>query len=324
MKPALLRAAGAILGVVLPLALFLGLVWVPPLEETRLSKAVFDAAHVPAFGCVALVALRVLKRRGRLVGSSPVRRYVAAFLLSGFLGAAAEALQLVGPRDADLGDVLRNLAGAGGFLVVAATLDDRLGWPARRGLAVGLRSASIGMLAATVAPMLALGKAYLERNRAFPLLCSFDAAWERRFLETERAELSVSQLPDKWRPDPANRAGRLTFRAGRLGGLELEEPYPDWTCCERLSLTVYWDSQAPVMLLVRVASGPGPEPSRVTRRVTIEPGVNRLSIPLAELASDLRRVRQLELYAERPAESFSVYVDDIQIEGRRVGAKGPG
>lgn len=298
---------------------------VRPPRTTLLYDALFDAGHAPLFGLLALVCLGLSLCLVTRAGFPRVYHYLLAFGGSVAANVAAEWAQFEGPRDADLVDLLRGVAGAAAFLLFVSTYDPivvRSWGPAaggRRGL---LRALSVLLLLAAFAASISTGWAYLRRNLAFPRLSEFQTAWEKRFLHTQYASLELQRLPQHPGRDPRDLAARVTFHRRRVSGLVIRELYPDWSGYDRLALTVYSALDGPVELRVRIDDIRHRyfRSSRYEFSFTIAPGENPLTLPIAELADgddddlDTTRMCHLFLFARRPAERFSVHVDHLRLE----------
>jgi len=311
------RRAGLLLLLALALLAFLLGPWfqdVGPFWQT-----VFDAGHTPLFGVLALVLLEFTRRFLPDETSAPWRPYAVAFGAAVALGLLSEALQYFGPRHADLIDAARDAAGAGSFLLVAATLDRRLveklvrhGWTRAR-----LRGLAVVLFGVAIVPLLWLLAAHVERRSAFPALFGFQARWERQFVRIVRGRLDPAP-PVPGRPP----AGRVTFSAGKFSGLRLE-PYPDWDGYDVLAIDLYSAEPRSVELRMRVDAPAldGLGPARFNARFDIAPGSNRLRVPLARVRAapggrqlDLRRVLGMALWRPEEESPYVLDVESIRLE----------
>jgi hypothetical protein len=314
------RSAGVgflILGVVL-LLLFQEL-FHPP-ENTLLWYSALDAGHVLLFGTISLIALGLAHllsaRRG-------VAAYFPAFGATFVLAVVTEGLQYFGPRDADLVDLARSLAGAAGFLLVAMALDRRL--VVSRGRRAALVVGSLVVVAAGLVTFAWVVRAYEERGKAFPSICSFDASWETVFYGALRAELEVTELPEPWVSwgGAENRAGKLTFLTARYSGFHVSEVEPDWRGHRWFCFEVYSGLSGAVELVLRIddVHHDGRVDDRFNRGVVIGPGRNAVRIGVEEIREgprgrelDLSRVRGVGVFAVEVDSVFSVYLDGFRLE----------
>jgi hypothetical protein len=186
-------------------------------ESTALWEALFDSGHAPLYGVFSLLVLALLDairpswRRGR--------RYIEAFAVSSAAGAVMEALQYLGPREPQVADLLRNLAGSGAFLSIAASFDRDLFLGASRrrtATRLGLWTGAAGALCFAFVPVILAGGAILARNNAFPWLCGFDTVWERQHVGVnENATVEFTRPPKSWRPHSEGFAAYVIFLPGR-------------------------------------------------------------------------------------------------------------
>lgn len=296
-------------------------------RASQLWSAVLDAGHTPLYGLVALAILYASLTFADRPGRPRWWHYAAALVVTMTLGAIAEGLQALGKGDASVGDFLRDTAGAAAFLLAALTFDPRaaLGSPAgdtrfRRVLALLIAAALLGM---ALFPVTTIALAYLQRNAAFPAICEFEGRWEDTFVHMRDAQLEIGPAPAGWGRDPGDKVARVTFLPAVYPALLINEPYPDWRGYDRLACEVYSELDSTVSLALRIDDvlHDNAYSDRFNRRLVIRPGVNHISIPLADVQRAPRgremntaRVRSLVLFAVRPTEAFSVWVDGIRLE----------
>ena len=300
---------------------------VPMPAGSELWRAFLDACHAPAFGLFAWVVLRGLRAWPALNGVPHRRLYL--FALGGTVAASAlaELVQAFGPRDASGWDILRSGLGAAAVLLAVAVVGAE---PRARAVPAAWRAAGVvlaGVLLLLPAiPALRLVAAEWQRRAAFPRICDFESAWEERFEGTEGAELQIVAPASKWARTLHGRVARVTFLPGTYPGFFIRGPFPDWGRYDRLTFTVCSDMEAPLQLLLRIhdVRHDNRFADRFNRTLLIEPGVNRVSIPLADVRSapqgrrmDMAHIAALVLFAVSPAQPFSLLLDSFQLERDR-------
>lgn len=318
-----MRGAVAPLAAIGGLLLFLFLADVP--ERSRFWSAFFNAGHTALFGVIAVLVRRLLARWSRLpetLRTSPVRLGLLAFGLTVVLGAATELLQML-QRGADpsIADLLRDIAGAGAFLLGACGLFGASPAPGRR------LAALLGALAFLVPAGWTLAwtsAAYIARDRAFPtLFCLEGAWWEREFIRLERNELTPGVAPPAGMGILPGPLARLDLRPARYSGVAFEEPYPDWSGARRFVMTIVSDLDVDLPMTIRVhdAAHDRRYADRFNRRVTVHPGVNRLVIPIDRIRAapdrremDLRRIRGILLFTQDLKRRTHVYLGPLVLE----------
>ncbi len=309
-------------------------------RASLLWSALFDAGHVPLYGLVALALLYASLTFVSRSGRPRLWHYLAALAVTMALGAIAEGLQALGKGDASLADFLRDAAGSTAFLMVALAFDahpirgttSEDTYPAQgeappasntRFRRVVLLVAAVALLAVALSRVTTVAIAYLQRNAAFPVLCDFEGAWEGKFVHVRDAELEIGFAPAGWGREASDNVARITFEPAVYPALLINEPFPDWRGYDRLVVEVYSELDSTVSLVLRIDDvlHDNAYSDRFNRRLVIEPGVNRISIPLADVERaprarkmDMGRVRNVVLFAVRPAKAFSVWVDGVRVE----------
>lgn len=294
-------------------------------DHTLFWDDVYHFGHVPLFGMVAVSILGLFEARGAAL--SQPRPWWLAFALAIALGGCTELLQLFqSGRDASVWHFLRDVAGAGSFLLVAATLrwKDRFAGPIRsaggRALAwtgVLLMLSAAGFNLATTVAM------YGERDKAFPTLFALDGSWwERPFIETDHSVLTPHARPPHMALPLDGPLARLDLEPGRYPGVVFDEPYPDWRGAGSLVLTFVSDLDVPLRLTLRVndASHDNRFKDRFNRALLIRPGLNRIVIPLDEVRRaparremDMRHIRRIMLFGYRLTEPTHVYLGPLRL-----------
>jgi hypothetical protein len=301
---------------------------VPVPASSELWRAFQDACHAPMFGLFAWLVLRWLGAWPALGGVSRWRLQFVALAMTVATSAFAELIQALGPRDASGWDILRSGLGAAAVLLAAEVLGAGPGprpvW-ARWHVAAGLALACVLLLLPAL-PAIGLGTAEWQRRAAFPRICDFESAWEERFLGKEGAELQIVASPKQWAGVMPGHAAHVTFLPGTYPGFFIRGPFPDWSRYDRLTFTICSDSDTPVQILIRIHDAPHDNrfADRFNRTLLIEPGANRVSIPLADVQSapqgrsmDMAHIAALVLFAVSPAQPFSLFMDSFQLERDR-------
>ena len=298
--------------------------WLPQPADTLFWNAVYDAGHAPLFGVVALCTLSLFRILFPKV--PPLRLYLAAFATATVIGAFTELAQFYGNRDADLGDLLRNAAGAAAFLTVSRVLDKGPGGrPAIPGRMIRAAATVLAMilLLAPLIPVTVRVVHYRGRDGSFPVLCGFDSGWERTFVQPVSAGLVPELLPAGFGEPEGLQAGRWTFYPRPWPGLALVEPYPDWRAYRTIRFEIWSALERPVGMTLMAEDRhhvPG-SGDRARVQFTVEPGRNEISIELEEIrkappnrALAMDQVAQVMLYTARPEESFTLWIDSIRLE----------
>lgn len=293
---------------------------------TRMWKAVGDAGHIPLFGLMSLAFLGLsyifLKNKFKDIRS----HYLAALIATALVGTLSEIMQINTNRDADINDFLRDVGGAISFLSLYVTYDPRLKEVRRKwGRKLTFWAWGISLLFITICS-LTIGLvtvAYIERYQAFPIICDFEHGWQERFLILCDAELKLVPAPSGWKGAGQGHVGRVVFNHATYPGFHIKEPYPDWRNYSTLAFEIYSELDTTVTLNVRVDDSHhrGLYQDRYNTVIRINPGLNRINIPLAKVQNgpksrkmDMIAIRAIGLFASRPPAPFTLYLDNFRLE----------
>jgi hypothetical protein len=276
--------------------------------RSRLLDAIFDFAHVPVFGGLALV-LRHLVRQG----PDPRRDWIA---MGGVLalGLLTEGFQAFQPyREASVSDLARDVAGGGAFLLLR-------GGRTRR---VPLLLFAAALLAAASSDLARVIAVTVQRGRVMPVLARFDGSWwEREVVVVGRNSLAWPATPPGRDPRAPGLA-RLDLRPATYSGLGLDEPHGDWRGYDRFVMTVVSDLDVPLTLALRIhdAAHRNRYDDRFNTTIVVRPGENRISIPLdgirlapARREMDLRRIRGVILFVHNLDHPTHLYLGEMRLE----------
>lgn len=289
-------------------------------------REIQNAGHTPYFGIISLMLLGLSIQ---LLGNPISRRfwhYLIALVVSFTIGAASELMQIAGPRDADIWDLARDIAGAISFLGIYMILDGQMAAFRRKfgsKFKILILLGSIFLIVLTTVPVALLGGAYLHRNRAFPLICSFESIWEGWFIRLQDAELLRTPLPARWAEAGSDHVGRLTFLAAAYPGLAVQEPYPDWADYRFFKFSIFSELDKPVTLGLRIDDSyyNNSYEDRFNQSILAKPGITQIVIPIDEIRSgpahrnlDMTRIAAILLFASSPERSFTIFIDNFQLE----------
>ncbi len=295
-------------------------------DHTRLWREILNAGHIPLFGILALAMLRLSTELLAKEIQNRYVHYVTALTAAAVIGAGAELLQIFLPRDADVVDFAKNVAGAACFLAIQSTRDARLtsSWKAANAVSrTLLLSVSTLVLIAALAPLLIWAAAYLQRSYAFPQIVSFDSYLSRLFVEAQDAELQITKPPQDWHTAHAERVGRLNSGVGQYPGLWVNEPYPDWASYRFLRMGVYSEMGNPIQLTIRIHDRLHNDTyeDRFNESLTVRPGANSIQIPIERIRSapegrelDLENVAAIGIFAVKPQSVYTINIDRIWVE----------
>jgi hypothetical protein len=248
------------------------LLFVPlPIPPTYAGRTIEDAGHTPLFFIGTLFILSILRLDWELAG---VRLYAYAGLIGAAASGASEVMQKSVRRDASWDDVLADVVGVICALAVhaAVTRREKL-TTATRSIALVV---ALGCIAAYLAPIINMARAYLHRDAQFPVLAKFDSRIELSWIVGYGIRRDVI-------------AGVLEVEFVRrvFPGFTFHEPVPDWRNYKTLIIDAENPEAEQVLHLgLRVNDvGYGREyADRFNRRFDVGPGERRsLRIPLDDI-----------------------------------------
>ena len=240
----------------------------------RAFRAFWNLGHVAYFALIAWLLLQwgILRRQPRW------RQWLWVLLASLLIGGAIELLQIGTQRSADVMDLLRDL---GGSLLVLAFYPGLLGpGRLRRWVLRGL------VLALLLWELMPFGRALIDTGfawRQFPILADSSTPFELDRW-SGRARLKIIEAED------GQPSLQMTLLPGDYSGASLKDFPGDWRGYEALVIELDLPSQEPLRLTVRVHDRRherGPRAyafgDRFNRSFPLQPGRNRLRIPLEEI-----------------------------------------
>lgn len=294
-------------------------------DNTHIWNEIQNTGHTPLFGVIALLLLGISTR---LLGERIRNRrthYAIAFIGACLLGAITEFAQIIGPRDADLGDLLRDVAGAISFLGLFMFFDSGFK-KSRHQISDQFRKKvlilSILVTLGSLVPLTLSSTAYLQRNSAFPLLCDFDSYWGKRFLITESARLKIVPPPEGMNA-ARGKVGQLALRAGEYPGFGILEPYSDWGAYKTLEFNIYSPLDSTVNIHIRVEDfhHDGDFTDRFNRTLSIVPGENHISISLLDIQvaprgreMDMSAIAAIHFFAVDLRQRLTLYFDNVHLQ----------
>jgi hypothetical protein len=295
--------------------------YLQPPDQSLAWVTFFDAGHAPLFGAIALVVFQLLLATPLANRSRPLL-YGLALGLTVIMGAASEYFQLGANRNSDPRDFMRDSLGACSFLLLAATCDPHALYRAGIGdLARAIwRGAALVLLIVAFIPGIRVAHAYFERAAAFPALLDFTGTWETHFVERKHVRLEFIEVPlENGGTVPA---AHIRFSRIPFAGFRLIEPYPDWTDYQRLKLVAQLDFDRPIDLALKIYDRihDGRYSDRFNGKLTLQPGLNEIEIPLSEIRSapegremDLSAIARLNLFAVEPERGVSLYLLELGL-----------
>lgn len=274
-------------------------VFAPVPGDTRWIRTLHNSAHAPIFGCVALLALIVVRVQSRLAAFKPATQYAIALAVVVFLGVLTELLQIPAGRDASIEDALHDVIGAVALLSLFAVFDEQVRTvPHARAVRCVAGVIGIVALAVSAAPVTRAAIKYQQRDARFPVLADFTARYDRYFIFQRSAEFSPAPMPAPWAANAGERALHVRLLDGSYPGLDFIELPPDWSGYSTLAIDLTNPTPLRLQVVVRVhdAAHNKQGSDRFNRLFDLSPGTRKiLRIPLQDIAT-APRTRDLDLH----------------------------
>jgi hypothetical protein len=290
-----------------------------PNARLRSALAVHDFGHVIAFGLVTVLFAFALSVQSR---PTVQRRISATCLAAGaavVLGAAVELAQAVAGRTGDPWDLARDAGGALSAALALTALDAAISTRARAALV----SMAVVTLAVLAFPILSALDDEARARRQFPVLASFANTKElSRFHFGRGVQPEIVQMGDH--EGRTVSAMRLHLPPGRYPGFVLRYFPGDWQGMRALQLLIVVPDPMPLEMTVRIDDADYDYKldldDRYNRSFPLSPGLNRIEIPLSDVAAgphgrrlDLGRVHALLMYAVDLEQPRSVIIGPIGL-----------
>jgi VanZ family protein len=316
------RTVALAFGIVVVLVIVLQVVSLP--EETRLWKEAFNFGHVLLFGALSILALWASTEIFHDGLRERYQHYLVALTVSVVVGAGTEILQRWVPRDANLADFARNVAGAVCFLGIYGARDARateqwsaIGRTVKNTVIVGVTIT----LMATAMPFVIWAVAYVHRDHVFPEIVSFASPWSRLFVDLKSATLTMTSPPSGWTTAKDEQVAKLTLDIDSYPGFEVKEPYSDWSGYKLLRFVVYADKSVELVLRVNDRMHDNDYDDRYNHTLRVQPGANSYAISIDDIRHgpkhrelDTKDIAAVMLFAVEPKERYVIYADRFWLE----------
>lgn len=252
---------------------------------------------------------------------SVATHYLVAFGLAVVLGAATEIAQMFAQRDASWVDLRSDTLGALAFCGVYTMVDPRVNQATVR--IVGVLSGALILVWHSI-PAVRVTLAYLHRNQDFPSLIDARDTRADEFAKVFRAEGEYAPLPTRFAEASGERALHMRFGTEDWVGLDLDEPYPDWSNFRTLAMDLTNPNEGMLNVSLRVHDRTHnwefadrfnrtfrlPPQSRSTVRVRL---VDIERAPLGRRLN-LQHVANLQLFTSGRNAGRELYVSRIWLE----------
>jgi len=316
--------ARKILGIFIFIGIILAVSFIDIPGDTKLISEIQNTGHTIIFGVLSVFIVKQYRVFVSSKSSNLLLQYFVAFCICIFAGIAIELIQLVTHRDADIYDVVRDIAGIVAFLGFYSVYDRQKisgAWSIWR--MVITISLSLAIFILSLIPITQLSIKYYQRDRAFPVLVDFTSPWSSAFVFARDAELQLVDAPPDWIQAPGKSVAKLTFFPAHYPGLTFEEPQPDWTGYSFLSFNIFSADSEPLKLYIRVHDTRHNQAfdDRFNHQIIISPGNNPVRISLEDIRNapkgrkmDMKNISGVIIFCSNLQSAESLYLSNLRLE----------
>ena len=255
-----------------------------PLDSGNLWwRAAFNSGHTIVFIILSFPLYFWLK--SVFNSFTPAVLYLLVLATGMLFGMVIEVLQGLLQREASVDDLYRNLFGIISGLGLVSLKHQKV-----LSKKILLSLFSLGFLLSGMASLLQISWHYVERDKAFPLIADFGAAWSSSFVQLNNVELLG---PVARAGDEDTKLYRLRFDPEKYPGVSIIELEKNWLFYNRLRFKVFSDNSVDVDLFLRVHDKSHNQNynDRFNLQYLIRPGLN-------EVVIDLNQVRKAPIGRE--------------------------
>jgi len=283
-----------------------------------LTDALVNSLHAPGFAVVSVSIFCAFNIKHRTNYN-----YIYTALIAGMIAIFSEALQIPGPRNADIIDLISDGVGIICGLGVVAFFDRDLKAVLGRKTRYGLTFLAVISIFLTAAPTLWHSTTLVQQRLALPDLVTFEHRWESRISGIpSRTRTRLRPAPHGW-PGKGDTVGHAPERS-RDGIYVVIYPYPDWRGYSRLSFIAASDSDATYYVDLSIQdirpNNEGPF-SRYTERFAVGPSPVKYEIDLGTVQEtakgrpiNMAHVRTIVLSAVERGTGNALLLDDFLLE----------
>lgn len=278
-------------------------------------REIQNTGHTLAFALFAYIIYQIIQsfnftRKLNLAG-----KYSLVFILSFTAGAGVEGIQLLVNRDAEIEDIIRDLAG----IVFFIGINFAIGIKKNNGLKAFTAGISTLVLLLALMPLGQLVLAYYQRSQAFPVLVDFHSAWSGFFLGLNNVQIKQGMV------DKPSAAGFTLVRLnkGQYPGFALIEPESNWSGYQSLCFDIYSQQKESFELKLRIFDQQHSFQyhDRFNLALMVKEGLNAFCIDLnrvkhapARRVMDMDKIDNLALFAVQIHKVVEFYMTDIRLE----------
>jgi hypothetical protein len=294
--------------------------------DSKLVGEIQNTGHTFVFGFSALIVLRLFRHGNGTKSQNFLYQYVVVFGLCLVAGIGVELLQRVTHRDAEVSDVIRDVAGIVAFLGFYSLADTEITSRREKDKIKAktlVAFASLMVLISALYPLARLTHVYYQRHQAFPVLVDFGSGWFSDFVTARHATLEVVAAPDDWIQEAGKSVARITLQRAKYPGIELGEPSPDWTGYSHLNFKIYSPNRDELTLAIRIHDREHnlQYSDRFNRRINIKPGENQVRITLQSIRTapanrqmNMKEIAGMILFAAQPQKPLIFYLSNIRLD----------
>ena len=284
----------------------------PAFKNHRLWSEVWNFGHIITFYTWTYLLLGISKRFNALSLHYQIIYATVAVLA---ISTGVEAIQLNLARTASIGDILYSLLGS----LIAIAFISKQKKKTNKTILIACQTILIILL---FIPILITGKIISDEVFAhyqFPVLSNFETPFELSRWENIRSETSI--VTNKL---TQSNALKIELAKNGYSGITLSYFKRNWNTFRRLNLDLYTEKDS-IELTISINDKQHEQQGynfndRYTKAVILQPGLNRISIPLKEVINapatrkmNLAHIKAITITARELKYSQFVFLDDVYL-----------
>jgi len=283
-------------------------------SSSRILNTIVSFGHLPLFGVVSLVILRVISNGMKVPGLK--HPYIASWIITSASGALTECIQAITTyRHFRLGDIYTDILGAAIFLMITYVHQTR---PRHRYI-TWMTGGLLLLIIIRAYPIIVSSIDKWNMERTFPVLISFETPFElSRLLENDE---TVNRTQSHATEGDYSIHVQLT--PGEYPGITIKHIMEDWRGYSYLSFDVFIEGLSSLPLTIRINDRTHNEKyeDRYNQTFNLQPGLNHVTISLSEVEHapkgrlmDMEHISILCLFSYKLKEQRTVYFDNFRLE----------
>ena len=292
-----------------------------------------NTGHTLAFSVLALLLLPLVHSyvlRYKESHNEPrkngnkIYAYVITIIVLTVVGSGIELVQSILGRDAELLDIVRDVAGILVSLSGYAIFDPHLNSPtSRQKTKIVLACVSLIIAVIALMPAATLSFEYYSRYQCFPVVVDFSSNCGSYFVSTHHADITIEKNPQGWRAQHTGPVAKVTLHRAQYPGIEIVEPPPDWSQYRQLNIELYSEQVQPFFMSLRINDEKHNNElqDRFNGKIRVNPGDNKIQISLDQIKMapkgremNMHAIKGMIIFMASPQKDYQYYLGAVWLD----------